>query len=1066
MIIMPFYIFLYNYAYLYDNKGMKHSEGFLKGGSVMKKSSLLKKATIGLLAVLMLVLSACGQERPPVPVKPADPVEQNDPVEQIDPVESSDPNWRTTARELSDEIVELPPWPYNSPALDFEPAEGIRITAEKGALYDDTVITMSPVTEDSERLIRIAEEFSEIGEPLIAAWEVHAGLAEDEVLPGGYTVSIDLKTLDIDEELWPAIRLYRLSDEGKMSEYNTTLEGSILTYSSCRNSITLASIATSVVIGIALGIPTYFAIEKMKADWYYWDWTGASYHEGKTKYGNYTIKWKMADVDPDEKAKNDRMQEIANSFVAQAEEDYRKQEEKIQNAPLLPWLFMKNKSVAARAKEYAKKDAEYKKLAESLKLPDLIRKVDEAIQRAYAYLGGELCATMPKDGLTFRLKRTDGTEKEDTYGNSVATMLTASYIEINVDKIDSIVKNNENSKKDQDNMLLTVTHELFHICQEQYHYRHFTDSIRFDEMTALVLEADAKEYYKEKKYITTDPELTRSNYWGTLRLPIDDSLFWNELVMRHQGYLLSQLVFYLREKTGKKLDGLAVYFGRTFFEKPVTSLPLMAAFKLSEVEFDRLFRQFCVDHVKDFTGNYREDASRKEYNLYPEVRLVKDQGSHVALSTDGSYSAGLRCFKMYANIPLPLLMIMDKDLAAQHPEANLVPGETYVTVSNGAYLPGPEKWAGATMENRLFLEVYGKLGPKTGTTAGYTVWPLDEPDVPKLECKDGALTVQFPEPRGAAKEGLMDGILLKVSSSDGKKTEKEFDKALIGKTVSIPLHELLNDNTEKAELTVSIAEFVYSSKGKAMTGRPSKEVKIQAAYEVKGTSYQYNSTTMVNLTAEMAHPALKAALEKSTLFLNEDGSFTISGSGHATREPEDEYSTVDGSAFAEFTITGKWDAKKGKGTATITGSINYKEKYSRMEEHVNSSTVKDRDGKRFVMTSVSRDYLEELSDFSYSFSGSGTVETATKGDLFKDVDGLVLSLGTDWTRKGKYELWRWSTYDRTGDLQVEMHEAEEPALINSRDHWDPWEEGWRICWTIGQHDPVLGFGTPAMPFRP
>ena len=44
----------------------------------MKKSSLLKKATIGLLAVLMLVLSACGQERPPVPVKPADQVEQND----------------------------------------------------------------------------------------------------------------------------------------------------------------------------------------------------------------------------------------------------------------------------------------------------------------------------------------------------------------------------------------------------------------------------------------------------------------------------------------------------------------------------------------------------------------------------------------------------------------------------------------------------------------------------------------------------------------------------------------------------------------------------------------------------------------------------------------------------------------------------------------------------------------------------------------------------------------------------------------------------------------------------
>lgn len=30
----------------------------------------------------------------------------------------------------------------------------------------------------------------------------------------------------------------------------------------------------------------------------------------------------------------------------------------------------------------------------------------------------------------------------------------------------------------------------------------------------------------------------------------------------------------------------------------------------------------------------------------------------------------------------------------------------------------------------------------------------------------------------------------------------------------------------------------------------------------------------------------------------------------------------------------------------------------------------------------------------------------------------------------------------------------------------PWEEGWRICWTIGKQEPVLHTGGSVMPFNP
>ena len=1033
----------------------------------MKKNHSINRFTALLLA-FVLFLTACGPEKPTAYTSPESAAETTAAAQ--DPTESSD--WRTEARGLSDEPLELPEWPYHSPALDFSPAEGIRVTAEAGSLYDDTEITLAPVMEDSERLIKIAEDFEEYGEPLIGAWEVHAGLEEDEHLPGEYTVSIDLSTLDLDESLWPAVRLYRLTDGGKLSAYNTKLEGSILTYSSDQNSITMASVAICVVVSLALGLPLCYGIENAKANWYYWDGTGASYHYGTTDYGNYTVKWSMKDVDPKQQEKNDRMLEIAKKYIPEAEKDYEQEIKDRADEGVLYRMFNKNRSVAEYLKDYLVRDEEYQKIAASLETPELIAAVAKAIDQAYAYLGGVVYARMPKDDLTFRLKRTDGTEEEDTYGNSVAAMLSDSYIEINVDKIIGILKGDAEGEKARDNMLLTVTHELFHICQERYHSRYLTDSIRVDEMTAVFLEADAKKYYQEEKIIKTDPELTATNYWGTLRLPID-VLPWlgsetvdserhiDSLVIRHQGYLLSEFARYLREKTGIQADGVDIYRCRSYYTTPVTSKPLMAAFHLSEVTFDKLFRQFCLDHKADFARNFPEDEARKEYKIYPRTPLQKDTGSHVSLSTDGSYTAGIRCFTMYEEKPLPLLMVMDKDLAAQHPEANLVPVEKYISTRSGAYLPGPEKWAGSSLSMRMFLEVYGRLGPNTGTTAGYTVWPMDAPDEPKLESADGALAVQLPEPRGAAKEGLLDGVILKIDSSDGKKTEKEYSAALFGKKITIPLHELLEDATEQAELTVSFAEFVYSTKDKACPGCWSKEVKISVRREQKGTSYQYNSTTMVNLAGEMAHPALRDALEHSTLYLGEDGSFTITGSGRAVREPEDENDTVEGSAAAEFTITGTWDAKKGEGTAAIRGTITYKETYNGLSEKEEVNHVTDRDGKHLTLTTVSRIFTKEVTDFSYAFSGTGTVK-AVNQDLYKGIDGLILRLSSDWTRSGKNEFWRWTSLDRTGDPENEVHTATEPFLVRTDDKKDPWEEGWEICWTIGKQDPILHFGTPVM----
>ena len=112
-----------------------------------------KQAAAALLIFMLIFLTACGRERPPyatIPWQTSPSTTKNETAASADPSSPAQTNWRTEARGLSDEVVELPEWPYHSPALDFIPMEGIRITAEAGALYDDTEIILQPLTEDSE----------------------------------------------------------------------------------------------------------------------------------------------------------------------------------------------------------------------------------------------------------------------------------------------------------------------------------------------------------------------------------------------------------------------------------------------------------------------------------------------------------------------------------------------------------------------------------------------------------------------------------------------------------------------------------------------------------------------------------------------------------------------------------------------------------------------------------------------------------------------------------------------------------------------------------------------------
>ncbi len=151
--------------------------------------------------------------------------------------------------------IEDPEWPYHSEALDITPVKGFHVTAEAGALYDDTEIIVKEVgDEDYERLAAISEDLEKDGKLMIGAWEVNAGLGEDECLPGGYHVSIDLSALEIPESLYPAIELVRITDSGTVQTYHSEIEGSTLSYDACQNSLAAIVITVGVIAIISLGV--------------------------------------------------------------------------------------------------------------------------------------------------------------------------------------------------------------------------------------------------------------------------------------------------------------------------------------------------------------------------------------------------------------------------------------------------------------------------------------------------------------------------------------------------------------------------------------------------------------------------------------------------------------------------------------------------------------------------------------------------------------------------------------------------------------------------------------------
>ena len=783
----------------------------------MKQSTLSKKAVL-LVITFLFLLTGCGQEKPPV----------NNPPAVSKPPAQQPADYNPAADNLTE-------YDGSSKPLDYSPCEGVHIKAEANAFWNDTTVDFVPLAGDTETIQNIDQLLSEQeGVMIFSGFEADAGLKDDEIIPGQYDVEYNLSATDIDPAAYGFLKVYRIADDGSYYELNADLEDNVLCFSCNQNSI--------IVVGGSL----FLAGLGMKAmdDEYnernlYYIGSGRDVivHEGRNTFGKWKIEWLSSDLDPNLLQKLKRMRQIEYGYKKEAENYY---SDDIYAANNVMYL---NRQIFDYTIQKIENDAEHKKMREQIALPDAIRKIDEYIGNSFRYLYQEEKMRMPLHRVPFKLIR----DSKDYLGLANNRTLSSSYIDINLNKL------NPQNKNDMYNLLMTLTHELLHICQIRYRLPvdAISDDTRYDEMVAQYMEADALAYYVFKDIIPEGEniDLTRTDYWGNLRLPIDGEEDGNidegnrqdEII--NAGYNLGSFLRYLKEKTGRKVNCHQIMKGRSILNNKLSDA-LCDVFEIEKPEFDLYFRNWVISNREEIGGMAYGFAVSGMYGLKSPIRTKKGEKYHVDLIHGNSYFLNMTCFEPVDEENQIMILALDQELREVFPSSNVGTGTDRKVITAGHYFDKLPAYANK-YKYLAVLEIQGdSSGQDRSKNAGYTVYVLDKTPKAELKLSEDKLIIQLPKPELVAEDGIADGYIVTVSADTGIKKAKEIKKEFFGKTADIGRDVIYNGNSDRdVNVEVTLNEFFLDENGNRIMGIESdKAVIVVPKTEKAGTKPEGNDS--------------------------------------------------------------------------------------------------------------------------------------------------------------------------------------------------------------------------------
>ena len=524
----------------------------------------------------------------------------------------------------------------NSKPVDVQPVDGIRITAPANALDKDREFKITPVDEKTWEKTekRIADES---GEKMLFCFDLDAGMKPEEHIPGEYTVSLDLEQMGIPPELYDYISIWRQSGD-YFQKYCTRIENGKLIYRSDQNSIVVGTVAFILIdytILTIIGVVSYWSYEKASgAEFFNYDDDRISVTL-KHPNGDHTIyaHFKMTEYkdrfDEFKSSKKDHKNRL-NELEKQADAEYKRRLDERYGEGGMRWLKewgnKRSKEAIDRSAIFmklCKEDEQLKKIEELMKLPPSIVDLGSMVIYANKFLSEHQGLTNPFWNLPIYLM--DIADK----GHLEYPDIAAPYMIVNYKGMlaDNIPYKRQGKGED---MLMTLTHELFHYRQKKSQWITNMD-YRTEETTAAYQEKVSSAYFFKKGIMTTKVSIgdhgiietsPRENY----------EMFGNDFnanAKKYEGFLqkrkdaanesytYADLMDFLEKKKGlkKPLTGKELIDNYTIFSHKKLYMKWFGI--TEEKEFENCLREFCLENYDKIVDRQNSMTTEK-----PELATI------------------------------------------------------------------------------------------------------------------------------------------------------------------------------------------------------------------------------------------------------------------------------------------------------------------------------------------------------------------------------------------------------------------------------------------------------------
>lgn len=452
----------------------------------------------------------------------------------------------------------------HSRPVDIRPTEGVRITAPANAFNHDTEVKMTGLDEKSYD--KLNDQCEKVGLDMLLAYDIDAGLAANEVMPGTYKVEFDLAALGIPEALWDDLRCYRMTDDGVITEYSTRVKSGKLVYESAMN--TKAFIAKAmkglgkwawkslstpkyylqgvIITPFLYAIGTIVLRQFILAPFKQYPMESTYVVSVEDEYGDFNVIYNQrfcengsstSAFDEKGRSKDELVEKRLNELYGEAQILINKKVEEAGKAGNAGWFQSKRQREAMQKKlkhhvvydSLCRNDKELKRLLsdEFFALPESVYEViqmeklanrylvkEQGLQRMWytydIYLSNDKYmkpseTAQPAEGVTVPL---DGWKTFMAFRNSIIVESKEMKEKDSKGKMKTVSVGHKLKRDGLNLMLMTLCHESFHM--QQYRYMAstlLTKDQRLCEATAIILERQFMEWLKSEKLLKAGSDI-------------------------------------------------------------------------------------------------------------------------------------------------------------------------------------------------------------------------------------------------------------------------------------------------------------------------------------------------------------------------------------------------------------------------------------------------------------------------------------------------------------------------------------------------------------------------------